>query len=409
MRGRTTFHWFVRLYLVAALGVAATLVTSGDGQGSSLSFLAIWSLLYLGTCTYLATGRGALLRRSEFLVYSLGALVLISASWSAEPRSTLSYGASLVAGLLFACACNRRLTVEQFIGHLRWSINWVTSAGLVLGLLGVGLAYHIDPLTRANVLGTSLIKGIYAHKIYAGFYCSIGFYLNVVCGGRRSWLWALLCLIGVLGSGSSLGIASLAIGAMAWLIVKLLSRRESRLPRFTVMIIGVLCVLGLVSAMLTTALELLGRDATLTGRTMLWAWAIEFWSQRPILGWGYSGIFGDGATAPGSIIGQYSYYQAPHFHSAYLQALAELGLLGFVLVLALVMTATIRCIRSYWSTTSSLALAAAIICVVVSTSAFGMHLLIRHNEISSVLVAYFMLAYHRECSRQTASAMVRIR
>ncbi|MFZ8379515.1 hypothetical protein ACO1LW_13610, partial [Staphylococcus aureus] len=64
----------------------------------------------------------------------------------------------------------------------------------------------------------------------------------------------------------------------------------------------------------TDVLDFLGRDVTLTGRTILWNWGIEVWAQRPILGWGYGAYFATPeAAAFAQTIPEFRSWDVPHF------------------------------------------------------------------------------------------------
>src|SRR5690606_12866800 len=83
------------------------------------------------------------------------------------------------------------------------------------------------------------------------------------------------------------------------------------------------------------AMAALGRDTSMTGRTDIWLFAFDFWREKPLLGWGYGGIFSSDPNAPGSIVRSNQWYIAPHFHNNYLQVLAELGAVGMLLYLSM--------------------------------------------------------------------------
>lgn len=404
MKSALPFSVLVRAYLFAALGGAASLLTSNAAAGelgTSPAFVLVWLSLYASTfVAWFISYRGSV-RRSEVLPYAVCALVLLSAAWSQLPGQTLRYGVSLASNVLFACICARKLAFDEFFKHLRWTINWMTAAGLLLAAAGVSVAFYIDPIDRSNILGTALIKGLYSHKIYAGLYCAIGFYLNVL--SDRKWeryFFAPLCLFGVLVSGSSLGLVALAVGCFAWWGLVLLARKKLRTPLAILIFVGSSAAAAVIAAQLSLILDLLGRDLTLTGRTELWAAAIDFWKVKPSFGWGYAGIFGDDPSAPSAAINQYSHYQAPHFHSGYLQLLAELGVVGSSLVMVMIFLAISRPITFYWRSQNRQALAAAIICVMLITSATGMHLLLRYNELSVLLIFFCALAFSEKRLRE---------
>jgi O-antigen ligase len=82
---------------------------------------------------------------------------------------------------------------------------------------------------------------------------------------------------------------------------------------------------------LETSLSLIGRDATLTGRTELWSLVLAKIWERPWLGYGYSGFW----QGPTSEAGQYVWsaigWDAPHAHNGLLDLWIDLGLLGLII------------------------------------------------------------------------------
>jgi len=77
-----------------------------------------------------------------------------------------------------------------------------------------------------------------------------------------------------------------------------------------------------------------GKDATLTGRTDIWAIVIEKIKQHPLLGYGYQGFWqpwrGDANPADGMIIVKTG-YKPPHPHNGFLELGLDFGLVGLIL------------------------------------------------------------------------------
>ena len=93
---------------------------------------------------------------------------------------------------------------------------------------------------------------------------------------------------------------------------------------------------------------LLGRDATFSGRTLLWDQLIELISQRPLLGYGYGAIWRT-STPYLATLSMAAGWTPEHAHNAYLDLLLALGLTGTA-VLAL---SLLRAIGRLWATLSA--------------------------------------------------------
>jgi O-antigen ligase len=85
---------------------------------------------------------------------------------------------------------------------------------------------------------------------------------------------------------------------------------------------------------------LLGKDATLTGRTLLWPLVLELIDKRPLLGWGYRAMW-QSADAITSRIDGIAGFTVPSSHNAFLEIALQLGWTG-VVVIVLLMWAAVR-------------------------------------------------------------------
>lgn len=393
VRIRPSVFYFIFCYLFIANGSLATLLSGGDERGSA-AFSAVWAFAYLLTFLFLFAGsEGVRLFKRERAVYALSFLAAASFTWSAMPKSTFLYSVSIVSNLIFSLYCARTLGLGPFFRILLLSLNFTIVLGLTLALLGVDFAFYIDPLARSNVLGVSLVKGLFSHKIYAGFYSALALYLNwITLCGRWRYVFAFISFVSVLVSGSSLGLVALGVGGAVFTLLRVFSgsstRRSFLLPAITVsFFVLLICI-----AFYVEILGLLGRDASLTGRTDLWGWALKFWSDSPLVGWGYAGIFGDSPEAPANVINDDAYYQAPHFHSGYLQVLAELGLIGFLIFVGMLFWTLKKTIRCFWREGKAEYLVCSTLLLMIVFVGFAMNIFMRYNELSTLIVVFCYLA-----------------
>jgi exopolysaccharide production protein ExoQ len=112
----------------------------------------------------------------------------------------------------------------------------------------------------------------------------------------------------------------------------------------------VLCILLGVSAAASvtiaeqdTVLRVLGKDATLTGRTVLWAEVVKHIEERPVLGYGYGAFWEPSARASERVRAAVG-WDAPHSHNGLLDIWLDLGLPGVLSLLA----AYILALRRAW-------------------------------------------------------------
>jgi exopolysaccharide production protein ExoQ len=74
-------------------------------------------------------------------------------------------------------------------------------------------------------------------------------------------------------------------------------------------------------------LEMMGKDPTLTGRTEIWPYVIDAISQRPMLGWGFSGFWSPDNPAAVEI-NDATRLNLPDAQNGLLQMLVDVGIVG---------------------------------------------------------------------------------
>lgn len=79
-------------------------------------------------------------------------------------------------------------------------------------------------------------------------------------------------------------------------------------------------------------------DATFTGRTELWDFALAYIAERPWRGYGYQSFWGIGEASPAASLPEGFLQRTPHAHNGYLDVTLQGGLIALILFLALLMT-----------------------------------------------------------------------
>ena len=176
------------------------------------------------------------------------------------------------------------------------------------------------------------MRGIFSHKITSGVGGAIALLIVTFCEkGFFRTLSQVFLIFYILCTGSSLALGALGVTILS--APFLLKIRKVRAPGLILVIsFGLIILIGSLtfSYIAVPVLELLGRDVTLTGRTLLWDWGIQVFYERPIFGWGYQGYFGSNEAIDGArSFREFYSYDVPHFHNSFVQILVELGLLGF--------------------------------------------------------------------------------
>src|SRR3546814_13074421 len=82
------------------------------------------------------------------------------------------------------------------------------------------------------------------------------------------------------------------------------------------------------------ALEALGKERTLTGRSVLWEFALRMIEVRPWLGNGFDAFWNVGDGSTGSYLQYVIRADVKHFHNSYLDIPVQLGAVGLALTLS---------------------------------------------------------------------------
>lgn len=190
----------------------------------------------------------------------------------------------------------------------------------------------LEPLLAGNW------RGVFQHKNEAASVMAVLIIVAIYLCKRWSFIGGLLVLLLSMffliksGGKTVLGLVPIII-ATGWFIVGWSGWRYMvvtlLLSVFTVVVVGT-TIDPVFSQMLTR----MGLDASFTGRTDIWAVAIDYIRQRPILGYGYQ-AFWRSDTLMSSIADSNSWATtAPAAHNGYFDLLLAGGIPGLVLVMA---------------------------------------------------------------------------
>ena len=265
------------IYLFFILGGNAVVLISGDGDDRSNSvFVLSWLAVHLTAIVLVfRSSIIGMLRERTVLLYSL--FFLFSVFWSREPSKTLAYSGMLMLNVLFAYFVASRLSLELFFSTVWKVVTFMVAAGLLLWVLGYENVKYFDPHLRANVLGLDPIRGLFAHKIMAALYANIGLFLTVIfVSGIFRLIIILMFLLFIAMTGSSTGIVIFFFFWGIYYLYRYIQSKKISLALFFGYFLFVSFVVGIGAYLyLADILLALGRDPTLTGRTLLWEWGLS--------------------------------------------------------------------------------------------------------------------------------------
>lgn len=322
------------LNLFGLFGGYASLLSDELGNAGGL-YKIIWFFIYFLNVVFISKN----FMESKFSISNIVLIfsfyIAFSFLWSVIPQETFIYSVSVIVNIFSAFYFARKIPFDILVKLLHGFLFFYILTGLLLAVIGMEIAFYIDPLERGNIIGLPLVKGLFSHKIYAGFYGVFFLILTMIqpLSRVRYWSSILLAFSSVFISGSTLSIMLMVIFTAFYSYFFIVNRVRYRQVFHTALFCFSVSIAYFGFNYSADILIALGRDPTLTGRSELWAFGLDFWAQKPLLGWGYSGIFSDVENAPSWIINDHAYYQAPHFHNAFIQSLAELGVIGFLFLM----------------------------------------------------------------------------
>lgn len=356
-----------------ALGGFATLVIfttlAGDFWRDLLSwwgYLALDGILLIGVIATLAAQRPAV--RWRRMPKSLALFLLFSAvsvAWSFYPGVTalgILVQWSTVVGAVFLALC---LTWSELLRALGSALRWVLGLSLLFEIVVAAFIRH--PVLPFWV--------DWSHqKIPDAFYWSRGLLFH---GGQiqgilgNSNLLAMCALLAMIVFGVQSADRTVNRGwGIAWLVVAVATLALTRSS--TIIIATVITGLVLLAALWTRAVDpgrrrpvyltavavvvasgaavwvfssqllaLLGKSEDLTGRLTIWQSVIGLAQQRPVAGWGWISYWAPWVEPfKGLAVRKgVTYLQA---HNAWLDVWLQLGIIGVILFLALVISTLTR-------------------------------------------------------------------
>ena len=281
----------------------------------------------------------------------LGGVLAYSALYSIEPFKVLTNTILIVIGYLaaalFAIGFARDTDFKAFYMAVFYPM-------LILHLASFILFLQQDRALIDFLLSSNRYGGFAGNPNTLGATAVLG-YWAALCLLLVQALSATLRVITVLaialfvldiimsGSGTSLITLIMITLVIFWLRILAIFKPRTRIvinaitAVLMILLLIFVVILSTPADLYLTLTESLGKDASLTGRTELWAIARDAIGERPFLGWGFDSHI--------SVMSE-SIYAVPynHYHNGYLDTLVE----GGIVLLLLVIYNLMRFARSFF-------------------------------------------------------------
>lgn len=326
------------LGLLVFVGAFEATMTSFDPTAGGATSTGNIRLQMTSGLIYMAVIFLILARIEKFLYFIRNNLVMIvfllipifSIFWSIAPDVTARRGVALLGTSLFAMYLAFALPFERIIRIL--SVVYVITA------IGSVFVIIVLPVYGTHQFGdyVGLWRGLYAQKNQFGATMAMAATVIFLCPKYTSRERLLsrfliaLCLFLMLMSESRAAWISFACVCVAALAVWRTSGRGAKTSVKIFLLILASFVVGFV--ILNNAvplLEMIGKDPTLTGRTDVWALALDRAADRPFLGFGYRAYWIEGNKIRLMATESWADH-INHGHNTYLDLFVELGYLGLV-------------------------------------------------------------------------------
>jgi len=325
---------FVVLLLLSSMNVITALTPSSKEQSGVRAYSADvdTSTVLIEAGLYVYGGLLALSRwrrilgaaRAVWPLLALSALACISTIWSVEPNVSLRRGMSLLAATMIAVYVGERYSIKEFARLLVQTLCLMMVSVLVLYLIAP--EYVIDQSAYGGAW-----KGLSAYKNTFGEHMAVGFLLLVLIRFRHfRWtryafllIAACLLLLSQSATAAVCGVLSLAAIPL-WRLLRGRNRLLVYLLVSLIFFVGIFCILAFPEPIF----QILGRDATLTGRTDLWTKLLPVVASRPFLGYGYAAFWTSLNPEVLSVWMGTGRHQIPVADNGYIDLWLSLGALG---------------------------------------------------------------------------------
>jgi exopolysaccharide production protein ExoQ len=294
-----------------------------------------------------------ILRRPRLVLRSVAAvpcaallaiLAIASTVWSLDPLLTLRRSIPFALAALFGLWFAARFPASRQLAILRLTMVALATATIAIVVLAPSIGLDHTPGHAADW------QGVFTQKNACGRMMVLA--TAVILFGTRitvGRLASLLLFLFVLVMSGSRG-AWMIESAVFLLWIALLTARWVG-PRFRLVVavaapIAAIALAAATALLLPRILLFLGRDATLSGRTAIWAQVVHFIRQRPLIGFGYD-AFWRGMIGPSLQVDAAVHFVVEHAHNGFLEIALELGVAGLAIFLISWLLAWRR-LMSFW-------------------------------------------------------------
>ncbi|MFT4091723.1 MAG: O-antigen ligase [Asticcacaulis sp.] len=258
-------------------------------------------------------------------------MCFLSALWSIDPSTTIRRSVALAMTMLAGYAIAARFSWSRLI-------EVIAIAHLILIVGSLFMALALPDKGRMTSLFVGAWRGVFSEKNNLGAVMSCAFVICMAAGlhvPKRKMFWfgaAAVSVFLVLMSTSKTSLVTLFLGMGALGFIWLARKGPIIGIMLVWMAVSGLIVGGSIMIMMPDEVfALLGKDASLTGRTHIWAGIDYVMQTRPWIGYGYGAVWTlEGEWTPLERIADVAGFRAYHAHSCWYEVWLALGNMGLI-------------------------------------------------------------------------------
>lgn len=279
---------YVYPFFLVISGIDPTLPFDIQSEAKTVYYLRFAFPLLCIAIALLYRGPDVLSLHSAILIYPV--VCLASTTWSVDPYDTFKYTVLLLLYYLAVAAICHVLDIEVVCKIIVKVLAFLILASVVMALAAPKYGTHqvVDAFQGVHV---GHWRGVFIHKNHLGAAAAIGLFsfvffprlMDASLGFRLMCIVAAIaCLILAQSAGSWVAICVMLV--YYWLI-----RAVPASANLLLLVIFSVSVLAYAAFAFfgEDIVAVVGRDATLTGRTEIWPIVLDGISQQPFLGFGY--------------------------------------------------------------------------------------------------------------------------
>jgi O-antigen ligase len=332
----------------------------------------------------------ALAKRNALLL-SWPVLACASTLWSGDPNTSFYHGLQLFTTMLVGLMLASQISIARLLQLL-----FVT--GFIVTVLCF-LAVVLMPSTA--YFHTGEWQGLFGHKNALGGAMAAEITAGIclfLYGWRRAFVagavaFSTLVLI-MSGSGSALVVAAIPFVLLPPMFAyrKGVAAFMMTLGLVIMALAAVLFVIDLYDInVVDVVLGRLGKDSTLSGRTVLWDFAIDAFEYKPWLGYGYKGYW-SGADSTAYLLKFVVEQDLWMFHNNFLEVLVGFGVIGPVVLIGTLLFAYICALRSFAESPTYINAWPVIYLVVVTLLCFSENPLFNNHGVHELVLVSIITA-----------------